>query len=171
MNKKIKLGISSCLLGENVRYDGNHKMDHCLKDTLGELAELVSVCPEVECGLGVPREAMCLKGNPESPRLVTRNSNIDHTDRMIKWARIKLEQLEKEGLCGFIFKSDSPSCGLNSVFSKKGIGIFAKEFIGHFKFMPAEDDKTLRDSKIKDNFIERACIFSNTCKTGEIREK
>lgn len=154
---KIKLGISSCLLGEDVRYDGRHKLDHYLKDKLGKIADWVSVCPEVECGLSVPREAMHLIGSLESPRLVTRNSNIDHTDRMMKWAGERLKQLEKEGLAGFIFKSDSPSCGLNSVFSKKGMGVFAKEFIEHFKLMPVEDNDRLQDDKIMESFIERIC--------------
>ena len=157
MDKKIKLGISSCLLGENVRYDAGHKLDHCLKDTLGKFVEWVGVCPEVECGLSVPREAMCLIGSSESPRLVTRNSNIDHTDRMMKWAGKRLRELEKEGLAGFVFKSNSPSCGLNSVLSEKGIGIFAKEFTRRFKLMPVEDSDRLQDDKIRENFINRIC--------------
>jgi uncharacterized protein YbbK (DUF523 family) len=152
---KIRLGISSCLLGENVRYDGGHKLDAYLKDKLGELVEWVPMCPETECGLGVPREAMHLIGTAESPRLVTRNSGIDHTDKMLKWAKKKLSQLEKEKLCGFVFKNDSPSCGLHSVFSKKGIGIFAKEFTKHFKLIPAEDEIGLRDGVTMKNFIEK----------------
>jgi len=156
---KVKLGISSCLLGENVRYDGRHKLEHYLKDAFGKLVEWVPVCPEVECGLGVPREAMYLIGAPESLRLVARNSNIDHTEKMLEWAKTRLEQLEKEGLCGFIFKSDSPSCGLNSVCSKKGIGIFAKEFSSYFKLMPAEDEDRLRDDKIRERFIKNIYIF------------
>ena len=154
---KIKLGISSCLLGENVRYDGRHKLDHYLKDKLGKIADWVSVCPEVECGLGIPREAMRLIGGPESPRLVTINSNVDHTDRMIKWLGKRLRELEKEGLAGFVFKSNSPSCGLNNVLAEKGIGIFAKEFTRHFKLMPVEDNDRLQDDKIRENFINRIC--------------
>ena len=152
---KIKLGISSCLLGENVRYDGRHKLDHYLKDKLGKIADWISVCPEVECGLSVPREAMHLINSPESARLVTRNSNIDHTEKMLSWARKRLKQLEKEGLAGFVFKNNSPSCGLNSVLSKKGAGLFTKEFVNHFKLMPVEDDESLRDNKVKENYIER----------------
>jgi len=152
---KVKLGISSCLLGNSVRYDGKHKLDHYLIDTLGKFVEWVGVCPEVECGLGVPRESMHLTGSPESPRLVTKNSNLDYTQKMLKWAKKRLEQLEKEELCGFVFKSNSPSCGLNSVFSRKGTGLFAKEFVSHFKLMPVEDDESLRDNKIKENFIKR----------------
>ena len=159
---KIKLGISSCLLGENVRYDGRHKLDHYLKDKFGNIVEWVSVCPEVECGLRVPREAMHLIGAPDLPRLVTRDSNIDHTDKMMKWTRDKIKQLEKYRLAGFVFKSDSPSCGLNSVLSKKGIGIFAKEFSGYFKLIPMEDEDRLRNDKIRESFIKNIHIFKET---------
>ncbi len=156
---KIKLGISSCLLGNNVRYDGRHKLDHYLKDAFGKFVDWIPVCPEVECGLGVPREAMHLTGSTESLRLVTENSNIDYTEKMLKWAKRKLKQLEREKLCGFVFKNNSPSCGLNSVFSKKGTGIFAKEFSSYFKFMPAEDENRLRDDRIRESFIQEIYIF------------
>ncbi|OGW70916.1 MAG: hypothetical protein A2047_01190 [Omnitrophica bacterium GWA2_41_15] len=159
---KVKLGISSCLLGDNVRYDGGHKLDHYLKDTLDKFVEWVGVCPEVECGLGVPREAMHLVGAPESSRLVTRNSNIDHTEKMLSWTEGRLKQFEKEGLCGFVFKNNSPSCGLNSVFSKKGMGIFAKEFSSYFKLMPVEDEDRLRDDRIRESFIKNIYIFKKT---------
>lgn len=159
MDKKIKLGISSCLLGENVRYDGKNKLDAYIKDKLGRLVEWVPVCPEVECGLSVPREAMHLTGNPGSPRLVTKNSSIDHTDRMLDWAGMKLERLEKENLRGFVFKNNSPSCGLNNVFSEKGTGIFAEQFTGHFKLMPVEDEESLRDGRVMKDFINRIFNF------------
>lgn len=161
---KIKLGISNCLMGENVRYDGAHKRDAYLEDKLGKLVEWVPVCPETECGLGVPREPMYLIGSSELPRLVTRNTNIDHTDKMLKWTEKRLKELEKEKLSGFVFKNNSPSCGLNSVFSEKGIGIFAKEFIKHFKLMPVEDNDRLQDEKIMGNFIEKIRTFRKTYK-------
>src|SRR5450759_4755874 len=94
--QSIKLGISSCLMGNNVRHDGGHKLDHYLRDTLGQLVEWVPVCPEAECGLSVLREAMDLIGDPDSPRLVTRNTGIDYRDRMMQWANKKLAALEKE---------------------------------------------------------------------------
>ncbi|MDO8602467.1 MAG: DUF523 domain-containing protein [Candidatus Omnitrophota bacterium] len=156
---KIKIGISSCLLGENVRYDAKHKLDRCLKDAFGKSVKWISVCPEVECGLGVPREPMHLIGRPDSPRLVTRNSNIDHTDKMLKWAKARLEQLEKEELSGFVFKSSSPSCGLKEVLSEKRTGIFAKEFTAHFRFTPAEDSDSLHDDKIREEFIRKMHAF------------
>ena len=109
MLTKIKLGISSCLLGEKVRYDGGHKLDRFITETLGQLVEFVPVCPEVECGLGVPREAMHLVAAPDGPRLVTIRTQADYTERMLAWAQERLVELEHEDLCGFIFKSGSPS--------------------------------------------------------------
>ncbi len=137
MAEKIRLGISSCLLGEHVRYDGSHKLDHYLVDTLGKYVQWVPVCPEVESGLPVPREAMRLVGDPDSPRLLTGRSKIDHTDQMLRWAEKKLKELEKEKLCGFIFKSRSPSSGIRNVKvytssgmpGRTGKGIFGGAFI------------------------------------------
>jgi len=105
----IRLGISTCLLGEPVRYDGGHKRDRFITDTLGQYVEFVPVCPETECGLGIPRESMHLAGNPASPRLVTTRTKVDHTDRMVAWARKRLEELEQEDLCGFIFRVTRPA--------------------------------------------------------------
>ena len=116
MNReKIKLGISSCLLGNKVRYDGGHKLDHFLTDTLGAYVDWVPVCPEVESGLSVPREAMHLVGDPGAPRLVTIRSGVDHTSRMRRWAHEKVTALAAEDLCGFVFKSRSPSSGMRGV--------------------------------------------------------
>jgi len=161
--EKIKLGISACLLGENVRYDGGHKLDRFLTDTLGQYVEYVPVCPEVECGLPIPREAMHLEGNPDYPRLVTIRTKQDMTDRMVQWARKRVIDLEKEDLYGFIFKSDSPSNGMERVKVynekgmpvKKGVGIFAKIFMDHFPLLPVEDEGRLQDPNLRENFIER----------------
>jgi uncharacterized protein YbgA (DUF1722 family)/uncharacterized protein YbbK (DUF523 family) len=161
--EKIKLGVSSCLLGENVRYDGGHKLDRFLTDTWGKYVEYVPVCPEAECGLGVPREAMQLEGDPASPRLITTRTRQDMTRRMMTWAHKRVAQLEKEALCGFIFKSDSPSSGREriKVYNekgmpvKKGVGIFARIFMEHFPLLPVEDDGRLHDLNLRENFIER----------------
>jgi uncharacterized protein YbbK (DUF523 family) len=160
---KIKLGMSSCLLGANVRYDGEHKLDLFLKDTLGAYVKYVPVCPEVECGLGIPRESMHLEGNPESPRLVTRSSKQDKTNLLVDWARKRVVELETENLDGYIFKSDSPSCGMErvKVYNEKheaeetGIGIFARIFIEHFPLLPVEDEGRLHDPILREKFIER----------------
>ncbi len=161
---RIRLGISACLLGENVRYDGGHKLDRYLRDTLGAHVEYVPVCPEVECGLGVPRESMHLEGNPERPRLVTTRTRLDLTGRMEAWAGRRVAELEKEGLCGFVFKSRSPSSGMErvSVFPegggqavKKGSGIFARIFMERFPLLPVEEEGRLQDPVLRENFIER----------------
>jgi len=166
IEKTIKLGISTCLLGENVRYDGGHKLDRFLTETLGQYVEYVPVCPEVECSLPIPRESMHLEGDLDSPRLVTSRTKQDMTDRMVQWARKRVVELEKEDLCGFIFKSNSPSSGMERVRVyngkrmpvKKGVGIFARIFMEHFPLLPVGDEGRLNDPKIRENFIER--IFS-----------
>ncbi|HRS97650.1 MAG TPA: DUF523 domain-containing protein, partial [Smithella sp.] len=135
--EKIKLGISSCLLGNPVRYDGGHKLDRFLTDTLGKYVDYVPVCPEVECGLSIPRPSMRLEGNSEAPRLIVTSTREDLTERMKTWAKKRIADLEKEDLCGFIFKSDSPSSGMErvkiynekSMPVKNGVGIFAKIFM------------------------------------------
>jgi len=165
--EKIRLGISACLLGENVRYDGGHKLDRFLTDTLGQYVEYVPVCPEVECGLPIPRESMHLEGDPESPSLVTSRTKQDVTDRMVRWAEKRVVEIEEEDLCGFIFKSDSPSSGMERVRVynekgmpvKKGIGIFAKIFMEHFPLLPVEDEGRLHDPELRENFIERIFIL------------
>jgi len=163
MEETIRLGISACLLGQQVRYDGGHKWDRYLTDTLGQYVEYGPVCPEVECGLGVPREAMRLVGDPGSPRLVTVRTHRDHTDRMIRWAEKRVIDLEKENLCGFIFKSDSPSSGMERVKVyteegmpvKQGVGLFARAFMERYPLIPVEDEGRLHDPKLRENFIER----------------
>jgi len=163
MEGKIKLGISTCLLGENVRFDGGHKLDRFLRDTLGQYVEYIPVCPEVECGLPVPRESMHLEGDPDSPRLVTSRTKQDMTERMLTWARKRVVELERESLMGFIFKSDSPSSGMERVRvygekgmpSKKGVGMFARIFMEHFPLLPVEEEGRLHDPVLRENFIER----------------
>lgn len=165
--EKIKIGISSCLLGEKVRYDGGHKHDRHITETLGQYFEWVPVCPEVECGLPVPREAMHLIGNPASPRLITIKTGIDHTERMQTWAEKKLKELKKEGLNGFIFKSKSPSSGIGGVkvYTPSGIpsqrakGIFGNSFMQHFPLIPVIDDGRLHDPGLRENFIKRVFVY------------
>jgi len=163
MTDKIRLGISTCLLGESVRYDGQHKLDRFLADTLGQYVDYVPVCPEYECGLGVPREAMRLVGDPAAPRLMTQRTGKDLTDRMLAWTRRRIAELEKEELCGYIFKSKSPSSGMERVkvyngrggLSGRGSGLFARAFMDHFPLLPVEDEGRLHDPGLRENFIER----------------
>jgi len=167
MHPKIKIGISSCLLGEKTRYDGGHRWERFLTATWGPYLEFVPVCPEVECGLGVPREAMRLAGNPEAPRLLTVRTRQDYTERLLNWARGRLEELAKENLSGFIFKSRSPSSGMarvkvynaQGVPVKRGAGLFAARFMARFPLLPVEDEGRLHDPQIRENFIERVFTF------------
>lgn len=162
MEERIRLGVSQCLLGDSVRYDGGHKLDRLIRDTLGQYVDFVPVCPEAECGLGVPREAMRLEGDPEAPRLVTIRTKQDLTEQMLTWAAQRVRQLEKEELCGFIFKSRSPSSGMErvEVYNEKGIpvrrgvGLFAAAFKAHFPLLPVEDEGRLHDPRLRENFIE-----------------
>lgn len=163
MDLSIKIGISSCLLGQKVRYDGGHKLDRYIRDTLGRYFHFVPVCPEVECGLPVPRETMRLVGDVDAPRLVTTRSGIDHTQRMHDWAARRVRELEKEDLCGFIFKKDSPSSGMSRVkiygergsVKRIGSGLFARTFMERYPRIPVEDDGRMHDPQIRENFIER----------------
>lgn len=162
MADKIRLGISACLMGQKVRYDGGHKWDRFITDTLGKFVDFVPVCPEVECGLGIPREAMRLVGDPENPRLVTIRTGIDHTERLLTWARRRVAELAREDLCGFIFKGGSPSSGMERVKVytdkgapvKNGVGLFARVFLQHFPLLPVEEEGRLHDPKLRENFIE-----------------
>lgn len=162
MSNSIAVGVSSCLLGEQVRYDGGHKHDHYITDTLGRFFHFVPVCPEVGCGLPVPREAMRLEGNPAAPRLVTSRTGIDHTERMREYCLRTVKDLEDQDLCGFIFKKNSPSSGLFRVKVygggmpvKTGRGLFAEAFVRHFPLLPVEEEGRLYDMNIRENFIER----------------
>jgi uncharacterized protein YbgA (DUF1722 family)/uncharacterized protein YbbK (DUF523 family) len=167
MQEKIKIGISSCLLGEKVRYDGGHKLDPFLRDTFGRYVEWVRVCPEVESGLPVPREAMHLMGDPDSPRLVTIHSGIDHTNRVLRWTKRNISAPERTGLCGHVFKARSPSCGLSGVklYSPHGTllgtgpGIFARMFAERFPVLPVVEEESLYNPAVRENFIERVFVF------------
>jgi uncharacterized protein YbgA (DUF1722 family)/uncharacterized protein YbbK (DUF523 family) len=164
---RLRLGISTCLLGENVRYDGGHKLDPYLVDVLGRFVEWVPVCPEVELGMGVPREAVRLVGDPDRPRLKGNRSGEDWTDRMLAWAGRRLEELADQDLCGFVFKHGSPSSGLERVRvhtpegmpSKNGRGLFAAAFLRRFPWLPVEDEGRLNDPVLRENFIERVFAY------------
>ncbi len=167
MDTKIRLGISSCLLGNKVRYDGQHKYDSWLVEELGPYMDYVPVCPEVGCGLPVPREAMRLVGDPANPLLLTTNTGKDITEQMQSYCRDKVQQLKSEGLCGYVFKSNSPSSGMERVkvyplkggfASKTGVGMFAREFMNTFPLLPVEEEGRLHDPILRENFIERIFV-------------
>ncbi len=160
---RVRLGVSACLLGQPVRYDGQHKLDTYLRDVLGAWVEFVPVCPEVECGFPVPRPPFRLVGDPADPRMVVISTGEDVTERMLAWARRRVRELEAERLSGFVFKSKSPSSGMERVRVygpsgtpvKKGVGLFARVFMEHFPDLPVEDEGRLNDPELRENFIER----------------
>jgi uncharacterized protein YbgA (DUF1722 family)/uncharacterized protein YbbK (DUF523 family) len=159
----IKLGISTCLLGERVRWNGGHKLDQFLTDTLGQFVQYCPVCPEVECGFGVPREPLRLVGDPHAPRLITARARQDYTNRMLRWARRRVSELKGEELSGFVFKGASPSCGMKGVkvYNEQGVptasgtGLFVRVFMDRFPLLPVEDEGRLHDPSLRENFIER----------------
>ena len=161
--ERPRLGVSACLLGREVRYDGGHKRSPFLTDVLGEFVEWVPVCPEVECGLPVPREPMQLAGEPSSPRLVTVRTGRDHTARMLGWVGPRVEGLREEGLSGFVFKSKSPSCGVRGIPVHgrdgaplgKGPGLFARAVMDRFPLLPVVDARRLRGHRAREHFVER----------------
>ncbi|MBH0202923.1 MAG: DUF1722 domain-containing protein, partial [Nitrospira sp.] len=163
----LRLGISRCLLGDEVRFDGGHKQDHFLTDVLGRYVEWVPVCPEVEAGLGTPREAMRLMGNPDHPRLMTIKSKQDHTQAMETMIATRLDSFQRQDLSGFVFKRGSPSCGVERVRvytaqgmpSQSGVGIFAKAFTAQFPLIPVEEEGRLCDPSLRENFIERVFCY------------
>ena len=162
-----RLGISQCLLGDQVRFDGGHKRDRFLTETLGPFVEWVPVCPEVEAGLGTPREAMRLVGTPETPRLLTIKTQKDHTSTLKRFCHRKIQELKSLDLDGYIFKKGSPSCGIKQVRvyqhpsspSRKGSGLFAQAFQKAFPLIPTEDEGRLNDPGIRENFIERLFAY------------
>ena len=163
MKNKIRVGISSCLLGKKVRYDGGDKLDAYIMEGLGKHALFVPVCPEVECGMPTPREPMRLTGDPAAPRLVTVNTKLDFTEKLSAWANSRVAELEKENLSGFVLKSRSPSCGLRGVEvsgeddmpAKIGTGIFAKILTDKFPALPVEEEVNLHSPEAMEKFLSK----------------
>ena len=163
MTPPIAIGVSSCLLGEAVRYDGGHKHDRYITDTLGRYFRFVPICPEVGCGLPVPREAMRLEGDSSAPRLMTTRGRRDLTGQMQAFCERTIADLELERLRGFIFKKNSPSSGLfrvkvyqpNGAPPKNGSGLFAAAMARRFPLLPMEEEGRLQDVVLRENFLER----------------
>jgi len=162
--RKLRLGISSCLLGRKVRYDGQHKRDPFLVDVLGPFVEWVPVCPELELGLGVPREPIRLVGDPAAPRLVAERSGADHTAAMRRFAARRVAELEPLALDGFVTKQDSPSCGMERVrvhperkgpSRRDGVGMFARALMQRMPLLPVEEEGRLHDPVLRESFVER----------------
>jgi len=166
--KAIRLGVSSCLLGENVRFDGGHKHDALLTETFGQFFQWVPVCPEMEIGLGAPRESLRLEGIAGRARLVAPRSGADHTEAMQGWAGRRLEELARLDLHGYVLKKDSPSCGMERVrvyghdgaAQRNGTGLFAAALLARFPALPVEEEGRLHDMRIRENFIERVFAYA-----------
>jgi len=164
---KPRLGISACLLGHKVRFDAAHKQDHFLTDTVGRFVDWVAVCPEVEVGMGVPRETVRLVGTPDAPRLVAERSGKDWTDAMERFAAVRIRQLAELHLSGYVFKKNSPTCGMERVrvYNSKnmpvrqGRGLFAAALMTRFSLMPIEEEGRLIDPALRENFIERVFAY------------
>lgn len=164
----LRLGISACLLGQQVRFGGGHKRDAFLVDTLGPLVEWVPVCPEVEVGLGTPRETLRLVRKDDAVRMVQPKSGRDITDQMRAWARKRVEALAGERLAGYVLKKDSPSCGMERVriyaesgtAEKGGRGLFAEALIARYPLLPVEEEGRLWDPRLRENFVERIFAYA-----------
>ena len=166
--RSIRIGVSSCLLGEEVRWDGGHQRDRFVTDVLGPFVEFVPVCPEVGSGLPTPRETLRLVGEVDQPRLVFGKSGGDHSEALEGFAREELKRLEALDLCGYVLKKDSPSCGMErvKVYSPKGgsavrrgVGLFARRLMEHFPLLPVEEDGRLNDPLLRETFVERVFAY------------
>jgi len=163
----IRVGISSCLLGEAVRYNGGHAHDSFVTTILGPFVEWIPICPEMDIGMGTPREAIRLVRANGEVRLIGQQSDTDYTDRMQEYARDRTEKLASSPLHGYILKKDSPSCGMervrlydkNGVASRNGTGMFAEQLKHRFPLLPIEEEGRLRDIALRENFIERLFAF------------
>lgn len=168
MENKIKIGISTCILGEPVRFDGGHKHDKYVTQTLGQYFEWVSVCPEVELGLGTPRPTLRFELSDSGPRLVQPKTGLDLTDKMEAYAAKRVRRVEKQTIYGYILKSKSPSCGMERIKVYKGhgispnnngVGVFANRLMEAMPNLPVEEDGRLCDPTLRENWIGRVFAY------------
>jgi len=163
MNTEIKIGISSCVLGENVRFDSGHKISKFVTKELSPYFEFVSVCPEVGMGMPVPRPTIRLMSNEERIALVeTKDPTKDHTNAMLDYSKDKVAELSEAQLCGYIVCAKSPTCGMErvKVYKKNGsdntgVGLYTNELMQQMPWLPIEEDGRLNDPVLKENFITR----------------
>ena len=175
-----RVGVSSCLIGQNVRYDGGHKRADFVADALGGIADLVPVCPEVEAGFGVPRPPVQLVNSPRGVRMVEVDSRIDHTAAMTQFARRRVRELETLGLSGYVLKKNSPSCGPDGVLvdgDPQGRGLFAAELRDRLPLLPVVDEGDLDTREARAHFVQRvfahrrlADFFTSGWKLGGLVE-
>ncbi|UCG63295.1 MAG: DUF523 and DUF1722 domain-containing protein [Candidatus Zixiibacteriota bacterium] len=164
----MKVGISTCLLGQKVRFDGGHKRDRYITDILGDFFRFIPVCPELEIGMGVPREAVRLEGTADLPRMVGTRSGKDWTLRMNRYTERRVRRRDLSDICGYILKKDSPSCGMervriydsSGVPQRNAVGLFAAGLIKEHPLLPVEEEGRLNDLKLRENFIVRVFGYS-----------
>lgn len=168
----VRIGISACLLGREVRFDGGHKHDRFLTDTVGRFVEFVPVCPEVEMGMSIPRESVRLVRRGSDVRMIAERSGVDHTEAMHAWSERRLRQIEKLELSGYVLKKNSPSCGMERVRvyaersgmpERVGRGLFADALMARFPHLPVEEDGRLHDPPLRENFLERVFAYRRLC--------
>lgn len=165
MPPRLRIGVSGCLLGHSIRYDGGHKRHRVVTETLSRIFDVVAVCPEWEAGMGVPREPVELVGDPKDPRMIGKRSGTDWTETMRQHGRQRTAEIEKLEVSGFILKQGSPSCGLNGVPVQSettthlaGRGLFARTLAEAFPLMPMEEEVRLDDAPLCENFVE--CVYA-----------
>ena len=164
---RLRVGISACLLGQEVRFDGGHKRDSFLADELGQHVEWIPVCPEVEVGMATPREPLRLVRDGRGIRMVTIQTGVDYTDRMNQWARERVAELAREDLDGYVLKKNSPSCGMLdvNVFEDsgravtEGRGLFAAALLERMPLLPVEEERRLHDPRVRENFAVRLVVY------------
>jgi uncharacterized protein YbgA (DUF1722 family)/uncharacterized protein YbbK (DUF523 family) len=174
--ERIRIGISSCLLGQKVRFDGGHKRDSFLTETLGPHVEWVPVCPEIEVGMGTPREPVHFVrdfarggagGDPVPLRMIAPRSGADWTDRMTSYSRARVAALAALDLSGYVLKRDSPSCGMERVKvhapgampERTGTGLYASALLARMPTLPVEEEGRLSDPRLRENFVERIFAY------------
>jgi len=166
-DEPVRIGVSACLLGREVRYDGGHKRDAFLVEILGRYVEWVPVCPEVELGLGIPRPTLRLERDGNDVRLVMPQTGADYTTAMRRYAGARTTQLAADDLCGYILKKDSPSCGMervkvygaHAVPAQSGRGVFADALLRRFPHLPVEEEGRLNDPRLRESFVERVFAY------------
>ena len=167
VDNPILVGISTCLLGQKVRFDAGHKRDRYITDILGEFFRFVPVCPEVEVGMGVPRESVRLEGPVENPRMVGTKTREDWTGRMNDYSGSRVRQRDLKDISGYILKKDSPSCGMERVrvynekgmADRKGVGLYTAALMKQFPLLPIEEEGRLNDARLRENFIVRVFAY------------
>ena len=163
--KKIPIGISSCLLGQNVRFDGGHKRDAYITGTLSQYFEFYPFCPEIDIGLGTPRPTLHLKEIDDAIRCTgVKDGAVDVTEPLRDYAQRQKNM--HANLCGYILKKDSPSCGMekvkvysNNLPHRHGVGIYAEEMMRNNPLLPVEEEGRLGDAALRENFIQRVYVL------------